>query len=63
MEKREYMPWLFSEQDRSAFADLRAVFDPAGVMNPGKLLPTGDPAADPGRALVFRRAAEGGAWI
>ncbi len=48
MEKRDYMPWLFSEQDRSAFADLRAVFDPAGVMNPGKLLPDGRPRRRPG---------------
>ncbi|NNJ12640.1 FAD-binding protein [Chloroflexales bacterium ZM16-3] len=39
IEKRDYMPWLFSAQDLGVFADLRAVFDPAGVMNPGKLLP------------------------
>ncbi len=39
IEKREFMPWIYSAEDHSAFADLRNIFDPAGVMNPGKLLP------------------------
>ena len=63
MEKRDYMPWLFTAHDLSAFADLRAAFDPAGVMNPGKLLRTGAPPADQRPTQIFRRTTERGAWI
>jgi glycolate oxidase len=34
------MPQMFSERDLEVFARLRAVFDPDGVANPGKVLPT-----------------------
>jgi glycolate oxidase len=34
------MPRMFDEHDLEAFARLRAAFDPAGVANPGKVLPT-----------------------
>ncbi|HZO48853.1 MAG TPA: FAD-linked oxidase C-terminal domain-containing protein [Gaiellaceae bacterium] len=34
------MPQMFSERDLEAFARLRGAFDPAGLANPGKLLPT-----------------------
>ena len=34
------MPWMFSEEDLAAMERLRRAFDPAGLCNPGKLLPT-----------------------
>ena len=34
------MPWMFSEGDLAAMGRLRAAFDPEGLCNPGKLLPT-----------------------
>jgi glycolate dehydrogenase FAD-linked subunit len=34
------MPGMFSERDLEVFARLRAAFDPSGLANPGKVLPT-----------------------
>jgi glycolate dehydrogenase FAD-linked subunit len=34
------MPGMFSERDLEVFGRLRGAFDPAGIANPGKLLPT-----------------------
>jgi glycolate oxidase len=39
MEKREFLSLLFGPQDLAAMADLRRAFDPAGLCNPGKVLP------------------------
>jgi glycolate oxidase subunit GlcD len=40
LEKREYMPLVFSEADLGAMLKLRAAFDPERVCNPGKIFPT-----------------------
>jgi len=40
VDKRRYMPRLFSEPDLDAFQRLRCAFDPRGLANPGKLMPT-----------------------
>jgi glycolate oxidase len=34
------MPKMFSETDLSVFERLRRAFDPAGLANPGKVIPT-----------------------
>ena len=34
------MPRMFSERDLAVFGRLRRAFDPAGLANPGKVLPT-----------------------
>ncbi len=39
MEKDELMPWMFSEADLDFMRQLRAVWNPEGRLNPGKLLP------------------------
>jgi glycolate oxidase subunit GlcD len=39
-EKRDYMGLVFRESDLDAMRRLRRAFDPDGVCNPGKLLPT-----------------------
>jgi glycolate oxidase len=40
VDKKRYMPSMFSEPDLAAFQKLRCAFDPAGMANPGKLMPT-----------------------
>jgi glycolate oxidase len=40
IDKKAYMPAMFSESDLDAFHRLRCAFDPPGLANPGKLMPT-----------------------
>ncbi len=40
IDKKRYMPDQFSEPDLAAFQKLRCAFDPNGLANPGKLMPT-----------------------
>ncbi|MFL5828122.1 MAG: FAD-linked oxidase C-terminal domain-containing protein [Thermoleophilaceae bacterium] len=39
-DKKGYMPRMFDEADFDAFQRLRCSFDPAGLANPGKVMPT-----------------------
>ncbi|HEY6102100.1 MAG TPA: FAD-linked oxidase C-terminal domain-containing protein [bacterium] len=45
IEKRDYMKWLFTEADLEAMRRVKRAFDPDGRLNPGKLLPDGQPPA------------------
>lgn len=38
-DKRELLPLIFSEADMTAMLQVRAAFDPLGLMNPGKIIP------------------------
>jgi glycolate oxidase len=40
VDKRRYMPKMFEEPDLAAFQKLRCAFDPDGLANPGKVMPT-----------------------
>jgi len=40
LDKSSYLPLIFSEADMSAMLQVRAAFDPAGLCNPGKIIPT-----------------------
>jgi glycolate oxidase len=40
LEKRDFMPWIFSEADLATMAAIKAVFNPTGRCNPGKIFPT-----------------------
>jgi glycolate oxidase len=40
VDKKRYMPEVFAEPDLEAFQKLRCAFDPAGLANPGKVMPT-----------------------
>ena len=40
MDKACSMPGMFSERDLEAFSRVRRAFDPAGLCNPGKVIPT-----------------------
>jgi glycolate oxidase len=68
LEKREFMPLVFTAEDLTAQACVRAAFDPEGRMNPHKVLPAGARCGD--FAMAFGQdAAEAaarlpeGAWI
>lgn len=39
LDKRELLPLVFSEADMNAMLRVRAAFDPAGLCNPGKIIP------------------------
>jgi glycolate oxidase len=40
IDKKRYMPRMFGEADLDAFQKLRCAFDPDGLANPGKVMPT-----------------------
>jgi glycolate oxidase len=46
LEKRDFMPLVFSTEDLSAQACVRSAFDPEGRMNPRKVLPDGARCGD-----------------
>ncbi len=46
IEKRDFMPLMFSDADLDAQDRLRRAFDPHAMANPGKVLPTGASCAD-----------------
>lgn len=39
IEKRRYMPAMYNGAELSAMLDLKAIFDPATLLNPGKIFP------------------------
>jgi glycolate oxidase len=62
MEKKEYMPLLFTEDDMLAMRWLKDAFAPKGLLNPLKVFPTGVSAqAAPKHAVVARLGAD--AWV
>ena len=40
VDKKRHMPKMFDESDLAAFQHLRCAFDPRGLANPGKVMPT-----------------------
>lgn len=50
VEKREWMPLLFDPVDLAVMARVRDALDPAGLCNPGKILPTGGRCVELGTA-------------
>jgi glycolate oxidase len=40
VDKKKYMDRMFSEEDLATFQRLRCAFDPDGLANPGKVMPT-----------------------
>ena len=52
LEKRDYMPMLFTPTDLDAQARLKECFDPEGIFNPTKILPLGSRCFDLGSRPV-----------
>ncbi len=46
LEKSAFMPWIYTPDDLDAMHRVKDVFDPAGILNPGKIFP------DPSRKAV-----------
>jgi glycolate oxidase len=44
VEKRDYMPEMFTTNELDCMKRLRAAFDPLEIANPGKMFPEGAPA-------------------
>ena len=61
LEKNAFMPWIYGPDDLAAMQMVKDVFDPAGLLNPGKVFP--DPELREAR-LVARSgvAAEANWW-
>ena len=49
-EKRKYMPLMFNSDELRTMAEVKEVFDPRHLLNPGKILPDEIPSAEPGRS-------------
>jgi glycolate oxidase len=43
VEKRDYLPEMFSAEEIACMQRVRAAFDPHGIANPGKMFPAGEP--------------------
>jgi glycolate oxidase len=71
LEKRDFMPLVFTADDLDAQACIRAAFDPEGRMNPSKVLPAGSRCGDyavtrsgsTGEAAADAEALPEGSWI
>jgi glycolate oxidase len=51
MEKRDYLPEMFSDAEIDCMKRLRAAFDPLGIANPGKMFPDSEAPALHNRGL------------
>jgi glycolate oxidase len=54
LEKRQYMPWLFSGADLEAMARLKAVFATDELFNPGKIFPTAEGSGRVSQEQIMR---------
>jgi glycolate oxidase len=45
MEKREFLPDMFSADEIDCMKRIRAAFDPLGISNPGKMFPSSEAPA------------------
>ena len=58
LEKRSYLPWIFSDDDIAAMAKLKAAFNAGDRFNPCKLFPTGHGCGEVGSAGHAQRQIE-----
>jgi glycolate oxidase len=56
VEKRDYMPLMYTDDDLEAMLKVKRVFDPEGLLNPGKIFPPSGPTVEdmPGGQWVIR---------
>jgi glycolate oxidase len=62
LDKAEKLRLLFNEDDLGVMHAIRRVFDPRGLMNPQKVLPSGQHACAPVSAGASRPVPEG-MWV
>ena len=63
MEKRGFMPLIFSPDDLDVMARVRSAIDPSGQFNPAKVLPTPDGGHVPAAARVAPTRLPEGLWV
>ncbi len=54
VEKRDLMPFMFTEDDLNQQQRVKCAFDPTQILNPGKVFPTLHRCAELGRMHVHR---------
>ena len=59
LEKQEYMPLMFSDDDMEAMARLKLAFSTNDIFNPGKIFPTGASCVDVSQAAAIARTGPG----
>ena len=59
LEKQEYMPLMFTDDDMEAMARLKPAFDTRDLLNPGKIFPRGEPHTRIPQSGIIGRAGEG----
>lgn len=59
LDKKDYLPLVFGEDDMRAMLEVRAAFDPSGLCNPGKIIPALKGCGE-GRAAVEEKGRAGG---
>ena len=68
IEKRAFMPLMFNEAELSAMLDIKHIFDPHNLLNPGKMFPetattSNEPSASPRRGRFIAPSADVSARI
>ncbi len=53
LEKRDFMPLMYGPADLAAMQRLKAVWNPQGLLNPGKIFPTAKSCVEVGRARPY----------
>ena len=56
LEKQQYMPLMFTDDDTDAMARLKPAFATDDMLNPGKVFPTGSSCVDVSQAAAVARA-------
>ena len=51
LEKRDFMPLMYTDDDLEAMQKVKKVFNPEGLLNPGKIFPAAKPVAEVGPAV------------
>jgi glycolate oxidase subunit GlcD len=56
LDKRDLLPLIFTDDDMDTMLRVRAAFDPLGLCNPGKIIPTPRGCGEARAVQTFRRA-------
>ncbi len=59
LDKSEYMPLIFSDDDMETMLRVRAAFDPTGLCNPGKVIPILRGCGEKGRKGLGEKGSKG----
>ena len=63
LDKSDYLPLVFSDEDMRAMLSVRAAFDPSGLCNPGKIIPVLKGCGEARAVAEVKRAARGAADV